>query len=408
MILIIILTKIIISIIIIIIINNNNIIDHNKDKIERKKEEGRRRIKDFFDKENIIALYSSLLSLDHQPPSSIISSMMVILDEAEKKRRNEMIMNNQLKINENLITSFGSFGSNPSQFNHPQFLTMNAKMNIMAVSDCNNNRVQIFDMKGNHRGLSFDIQYPRGIVIIPSRSLLAVCSSSTHRVHLFDLSPLLNHHHSNNDIPHLIDTMIIGKGNGSANDQLNNPNGIAYNEEMDFIVVCDGWNNQIQIYKLSTNQYHSSIPLSFEPYDIDISFDISSSSLLIVISDYIYDKVHIYRGINDENGVMTWSVLRSIGSSRNGKYRFTNPSGVAINRSAKYIAVCDRLNGRVQLFSLSSGDFITSFKPTLISSSSSPHFKQPCGICVDVNDHLIAVSDTLSHSITLFLSPFFS
>ena len=120
-------------------------------------------------------------------------------------------------------------------------------------------------------------------------------------------------------------------------------------------------------------------------------------------------KVHIYRGINDENGVMTWSVVRSIGSSEgNGNYQFNNPRGVAINSRAKYIAVCDAGNGRVQLFSLSSGDFITSFKPTLISSSSSPHFKRPMGICVDVHDHLIAVSDIQSHSITLFLPPFFS
>ena len=121
---------------------------------ENKEEKGGRRIKDFFEKENLLSLYSSLL------PSSSLSSQSIIMymnnkngrkicSEEEKEKRNKMIFSNQLIQNQNLLSHFGSYGKDPFiHFNSPQYITYNDKLNIIAVSDYYNNRVKIMDKKG--------------------------------------------------------------------------------------------------------------------------------------------------------------------------------------------------------------------------------------------------------------------
>ena len=85
-----------------------------------------------------------------------------------------MIFSNQLIQNQSLLSQFGSKGTDPfTHFNYPHCITYNDKLNIIAVSDYDNNRVKITDKKG---GLirCFPSQHPRGIAIIPSLSLLVL------------------------------------------------------------------------------------------------------------------------------------------------------------------------------------------------------------------------------------------
>ena len=132
--------------------NNNNIIEMKE---ENKEEKGRRRIRDFFEKENLISLYSSLL------PSSLSSSLLSqsiiihnkngrkIYSEEEKEKRNKMIFSNQLIQIQNLLSHFGSQGTDPfTHFNNPFYITYNDKLNFIAVSDYGNHRVKIMDKKG--------------------------------------------------------------------------------------------------------------------------------------------------------------------------------------------------------------------------------------------------------------------
>ena len=87
--------------------------------------------------------------------------------EEDKEKRNKMIFSNQLIQNQNLLLQFGSQGTDPfTHFNCPHFITYNDKLNIIAVSDCDNVRVKIMDKKGALIRC-FPFQYPMGIAIIP-------------------------------------------------------------------------------------------------------------------------------------------------------------------------------------------------------------------------------------------------
>ena len=122
--------------------------------------------------------------------------------EEEKEKRDKMIFSNQLIQNQNLISHFGSEGSDPfTHFNNPLYITYNDKLNIIAVSDYHNNRVKIMDKKGALIQC-FPFQLPKGIAIIPSLSLLAVSYYTKHVIEIFDISPLLPTIHKNNNNNH--------------------------------------------------------------------------------------------------------------------------------------------------------------------------------------------------------------
>ena len=91
--------------------NNNNNKNNNEMKEENKEEKGRRRIRDFFEKENLISLYSSLLPSSLSSSSLLSQSIIIhnkngrkIYSEEEKEKRNKMIFSNQLIQNQNLLS----------------------------------------------------------------------------------------------------------------------------------------------------------------------------------------------------------------------------------------------------------------------------------------------------------------
>ena len=150
-----------------------------------------------------------------------------IYSEEEKEKRNKMTFSNQLIQNQNLLSHFGSKGTDPfTQFDYPFFITYNDKLNIIAVSDLFNNRVKIMDKKGALIRC-FPFQSPRGIAIIPSLSLLAVSSHAKHVIEIFDISPLLPPIHNNNNHP-------------PSDDPSNNYNNKGKKEFLSFILLEKG------------------------------------------------------------------------------------------------------------------------------------------------------------------------
>ena len=404
--------------------NNNNIIEMKE---ENKEEKGRRRIRDFFEKENLISLYSSLL------PSSLSSSLLSqsiiihnkngrkIYSEEEKEKRNKMIFSNQLIQNQNLLSHFGSQGSDPfTHFYSPQYITYNDKLNIIAVSDYNNHRVKIMDKKGALIRC-FPFKSPIGIAIIPSLSLLAVSSYSKRVIEIFDISPLLppnhnknNHHPSNNNkwedgVP-LLYTIGKGKGGSRRYFQFNNPYGIGYSEGKGILAISDCANKRIEIYKIRRDGYehHSFICLPINPCYIAIS----SPADLILVSDG--SKVMIYKAEEEEEEEgkkRGWKEEGEMRSPPSLQPPLTSPTGMAIHSPLNYCVICDYNNNRILFFNLTTRDLICSYQPTLppplLPSSSPYYFQLPCGISIDEEADLISVSDVASHSISLFLSPIF-
>ena len=404
--------------------NNNNIIEMKE---ENKEEKGRRRIRDFFEKENLISLYSSLLPSS----SSLLSQSIIIHDkngrkiysEEEKEKRNKMIFSNQLIQNQNLLSHFGSIGTDPfTHFNSPHFITYNDKLNIIAVSDWSNNRVKIMDKKGALIRC-FPFQSPMGIAIIPSLSLLAVSSQSKDVIEIFDISPLLPLIHNNNKNDPLNNNKweegvpllyTIGKGKGGKEDHFhfNIPRGIGYSEGKGLLAISDYGNKRIEIYKISRDGYehHSFISLPINPRHIAIS----SPADLILVSDL--SKVMIYKAEEEEEGKKRgWREEGEMRPPPSLQPPLTHPMGIEIHSPLNYCVICDYNNHRILFFNITTRDLICSYQPTLppplpppLPPSSSPYYFQTlCGISIDEEADLISVSDVASHSISLFLSPIF-
>ena len=404
--------------------NNNNIIEMKE---ENKEEKGRRRIRDFFEKENLISLYSSLLPSSLSSSSSLLSQSIIIhnkngrkiYSEEEKEKRNKMIFSNQLIQNQNLLSHFGSQGTDPfTHFINPFYITYNDKLNIIAVSDYFNYRVKIMDKKGALIRC-FPFQQPRGIAIIPSLSLLAVSSYSKHVIEIFDISPLLppilnnnkndplNNNKWEEGVPLLY---TIGKGSGGIEDHFhfNSPLGIGYSEGKGILAISDHHNKRIEIYKIRRDGYehHSFISLPINPNHIAIS----SPADLILVSDQ--SKVMIYKAEEEEEEGKKrgWREEGEIRPPPSLHPPLTSPTGIAIHSPLNYCVICDGYK-RILFFNITTRDLICSYQPTLpppLPPSSSPYYFQGAyGISIDEEADLISVSDTSSHSISLFLSPIF-
>ena len=423
----------------------NNIIEMKE---ENKEEKGRRRIRDFFEKENLFSLFSSLLpSLSSQSIVHMNKNGRKIYSEEEKEKRNQMIFSNQLIQNQNLLSHFGSGGKSPFvHFNSPQYISYHDKLNIIAVSDCENDRVKIMDKKGALIRC-FPYQSPRGIAIIPSLSLLAVSSHSKHVIEIFDISPLLpsNNINNNNNNKDVSDNKengsenekkskrknkskkernnknnnnnnnnkweegvpllySIGKGEGGEEDhfQIQYPQGIGYSEGKGILAISDYSNKRIEIYKIRRDGYehHSFIPLPFKPDQIAISFP----GDLILVNDE--SKVMIYKA--DEGKKMEWREEGEMRPPPSLEPPLTWSMGMAIHSPLDYCVICDIDYNRILFFDLTTHDLICSYRPILPSpSSSSYYFETPYGISIDEEADLISVSDTGSNSISLFLSPIF-
>ena len=401
--------------------NNNNIIEMKE---ENKEEKRRRRIRDFFEKENLISLYSSLLP---SSLSSLLSQSIIIhnkngrkiYSEEEKEKRNKMIFSNQLIQNQNLLSHFGSKGSDPfTHFNDPFYITFNDKLNIIAVSDYSNHRVKIMDKKGALIRC-FPFQYPMGIAIIPSLSLLAVSSEEKHVIEIFDISPLLPPIHNNNKNDPLNNNKweegvpllyTIGKGRGGKEDHFHftHPYGIGYSEGKGILAISDYSNKRIEIYKIRRDGYehHSFISLPINPYHIAIS----SPADLILVSDG--RKVMIYKAEEEVEGKKRrWREEGEMRPPPSLQPPLTSPSGIAIHSPLNYCVICDYDNHRILFFNITTRDLVCSYQPILpppLPPSSSPYyFQYVYGISIDEEADLIYVSDVVSHSISLFLSPIF-
>ena len=137
--------------------------------------------------------------------------------------------------------------------------------------------------------------------------------------------------------------------------------------------------------------------LKFEPSCISIS------SADLILTDQKGNKMHIFT-LFDEKGEFgnKWRKKREVGKGEAGKgnLQFNGPCGVAI-LPENFIVVCDRLNSRLQFFSLA-GDFIRTFKPK--NENGENYFQWPFGVTIFPNNGLILVSDIKLNSLSLFRS----
>ena len=276
-------------------INKNN---ENNNYKNNQNSNSRANLKNFFDKENLSQIYSS-----------IFRKKKSILSPEEKQKRTNFILQEKLILNENLTTNFPVSNCYP----HTTLsMDISSKLNLIAVSS--QDQIIFYDLSGNILK-KFSFQKPNGISILSNHNLIAISSEIEHSVYLFDLVGILNddqqeirHEITNGQAiyhgAHLIYDLKylkkrIGTYQGKGNFLFSSPRGLAFNHEKNILAVSDYGNNQIKFYHLSNEKskskskfsnerpklkikFHSLISLSISPKQIALS---DSLSQIIIIGD---------------------------------------------------------------------------------------------------------------------------
>ncbi len=271
------------------------------------------------------------------------------------------------------ISQWGSFGTEPEQFNNPHGIAIDQSFNVFVV-DTENHRVQKFDTDGNFISQwgsngtgNGQFGYPVGIAIDLNGDIY-IADTNNSRIQKFDA-----------DGNFITKWGTSGNGNG----QFNRAVGISVDSNGD-VYVAEDFNNRIQKFDTNGNYISqwggfgtgngrfkgpSDIIVDAEDniYVIDLSnkrvqkFDINGNYLsqwadaswnaAVAIGLVGTGNIYIIESGNhrvqkydpDGNFITTW------GTEGNGIGEFNSPAGIIVN-SKGIVYVVDRSNNRIQKF----------------------------------------------------------
>eukprot|EP00112_Aurelia_sp_Birch-Aquarium-sp1_P016051 Seg3600.2 transcript_id=Seg3600.2/GoldUCD/mRNA.D3Y31 product="E3 ubiquitin-protein ligase TRIM71" protein_id=Seg3600.2/GoldUCD/D3Y31 len=266
------------------------------------------------------------------------------------------------------MLQFGSEGESESQLCRPWGVCTDRDGNII-VADRSNNRIQIFDCKGNFmykfgsagsRNGQFD--RPAG-VSVDNQNRIIVADKDNHRVQIFKLDG----------------TFVLKFGErGSKNGQFTYPWDTAANSE-GRILVSDTRNHRVQLFSQDgtfINKYGFEGPLwkhfdsprgvAFNHEGHMVVTDFNNHRLLVVHQDF--------------------QTARFLGSEGSNNGQFLRPQGVAIDHEGNII-VADSRNHRIQIFQ-PNGNFLCKFG---IYGKAPGQMDRPSGICVTPEGMILVV-----------------
>ena len=263
------------------------------------------------------------------------------------------------------VLSFGGKGSSAGMFDRPWGVAVNER-NKIAVTDRNNERVQIFSSdgtclrsfgrRGNKEG---EFIHPSGIAYLNNGNIV-VADSGNHRLQIFNGRG---------------NTQIGGKG--KLDHQFDYPWGLSVDSDGN-IIVADSNNKLIKIFTLSGQFLRK---FGGEDLLVDPLHCIQKDQYFIV-SDYGDHSIKVFNTDGD--------FLYKFGNEGDGDGEFKKPHCLSVDK-AGHLMVCDGANDRVQVLELN-GKFITKFK--LMSGGF------PLSSAV-LSDGRIVVSDFRDHRIQL-------
>ena len=271
------------------------------------------------------------------------------------------------------VLSFGSKGSSVGMFNFPWGVAVNARDEI-AVTDHENQRVQIFSSDGNYlrtfgrKGIkSGEFNYPTGIAFHKNGNMF-VADYGNHRIQIFSGEG---------------EYISSFGGKGSLDSQLSNPCGLSVDSDGN-IIVADAGNKLIKIFSPDGKflmkiggQGAFSFPLHCVQCD-----------RYLIMSDSNEHCMKVY----DRNGNFQYK----FGKQGGGDGEFNYPRCLSVNKSG-HLMVCDSGNNRIQLFELNE-KFVVKFGT---EGSNLGEFKSPWSVAVLSNGRIV-VSDFSNHRIQIF------
>ena len=235
------------------------------------------------------------------------------------------------------VLSFGEEGSSAGMFDLPWGVAVNER-NEIAVTDSDNNRVQIFSSDGTH--LRFfgsegdqegEFKCPSGIAYLNNGNIV-VADSHNNRLQIFtEQGEYL--------------TQIGGEGN--LDHQFNYPWGLSVDSDGN-IIVADSNNKLIKIFTPSGQFLRK---FGAEDLLVDPIHCIQKDQYFLV-SDNGDHSIKVFNADGD--------FLYKFGNEGEGDGEFNGPHCLSVDK-AGHLMVCDYGNNRVQVLELN-GKFITKFK----------------------------------------------
>ena len=272
------------------------------------------------------------------------------------------------------VLSFGQQGSAAGMLRNPWGVAVNER-NEIAVSEVDNNRIQVFSSdgtclrafgrKGDKQG---ELNWPAGIAFDIKNGNILVADGLNHRVQLFSEQG---------------EYVSQFGGKGNLDHQLINPHGLSVNCDGN-VIVADSTNKLVKIFSQSGQLLQKiggdgsfTFPLDCVQYD-----------KYLIVSDSNEHCIKVF----DRDGNFQYKFGKE--GERDGE--FNKPRGLSVNK-AGHLMVCDGLNHRVQVFELN-GKFITKFGT---KGSGIGKFKKPMSTAV-LSDGRIVVTDFSNNRIHIF------
>ena len=259
------------------------------------------------------------------------------------------------------VLSFGTEGSSVQILNYPWGVAVNARDEI-AVTDCLNHRVQIFNSDGNYlrsfgqQGSNAgEFKFPRGITFSKNGNVF-VADKINHRIQIFSGEG---------------EYVGMFGGKGSLDSQLYNPLGLSVDSDGN-IIVADIGNKMIKIFSPDGKflmkiggQGSFTFPIHCVQCD-----------RYLIVSDYQEHCIKVF----DRNGNFQYKFGKH--GSRDGEFNY--PSCLSVNKSG-HLMVCDTSNYRVQVFELN-GKFVGKYGR---EGSNLGEFKSPQSLAVLSNSRIV-------------------
>ena len=259
------------------------------------------------------------------------------------------------------VLAFGTEGSSVRILNYPWGVAVNTRDEI-AVTDCLNHRVLIFNSEGNYlrsfgqQGSNAgEFKFPRGITFSKNGNVF-VADKINHRIQIFSEEGVYV-------------GMFGGKGN--LDSQLYNPLGLSVDSDGN-IIVADTGNKLIKIFSpdgkfLMTIGGQGSF--TFPIHCVHCG-------RFLIVSDYQEHCIKVF----DRNGNFQYKFGKQGG--RDGEFNY--PSCLSVNKSG-HLMVCDTSNFRIQVFDLN-GKFVGKYGS---EGSNLGEFKSPQSLAVLSNSRIV-------------------
>ena len=218
--------------------------------------------------------------------------------------------------------SFGSNGSGPGQFDGPYDIAVDKETGIVAVSDYENKRIQLFDSNGRYLREIGLRAYCSSLDFTDAGDIITVTPADVHKISLFSEEGQFVKH---------IDS-----------EHLKFPFHISTDDD-DYITVCDQKNNEVTVISSDGTELETRIAAS--EHDQSMKYAIYDEETdCYFVSDSKTDCVQVF----DEHGNFLYDI---------GRGRLSCPVGLAIDKFNNLI-VCDTGNQRLVIFT-TEGDYLT-------------------------------------------------